>query len=119
MILQASLNCYSLAKKKETETIKKYNKQISNRNIMKKIFSTLAIATALFAGYSAYNTQNNNELTDIALANVEALAGSNESDTSRVDCVPDGVECSMIIIFSDGYSGVETIYGKKKAPGWI
>ncbi len=30
----------------------------------------MAIAAALFAGYSAYNSQNSNELTDIALANV-------------------------------------------------
>ena len=42
---------------------------------------TVAIAAALFAGYSAYNTQNNNELTDIALANVEALAASDEGTT--------------------------------------
>ncbi len=39
----------------------------------------MAIAAALFTGYSAYNSQNSNELTDIALANVEALAESNES----------------------------------------
>ena len=49
---------------------------------MKKIFSTVAIAAALFAGYSAYNEQNSNELSDVALANVEALAGSNEG----LDC---------------------------------
>lgn len=35
----------------------------------------MAVAAALFAGYSAYNSQNSNELTDIALANVEALSG--------------------------------------------
>lgn len=40
---------------------------------MKKTFTTMAIAFALFAGYSTYNTQNSNELTGIALANVEAL----------------------------------------------
>ena len=49
---------------------------------MKKIFYTMAVAAALFAGYSAYNSQNSNELTDIALANVEALAGSNESGST-------------------------------------
>lgn len=48
---------------------------------MKKIFYTMAIAAALFAGYSAYNAQNSNELTDIALANVEALAASDEGTT--------------------------------------
>lgn len=41
---------------------------------MKKIFSTIAVASALFAGYTTYNAQHNTELTDIALANVEALA---------------------------------------------
>lgn len=32
------------------------------------------VAAALFAGYNTYNTQHNTELTDVALANVEALA---------------------------------------------
>ncbi len=40
----------------------------------------MAVAAALFAGYSAYNSQNSNELTDIALANVEALAASDEAN---------------------------------------
>lgn len=38
---------------------------------MKKLFSTMAVAAALFAGYSAYNGQNSNELTDVALANMK------------------------------------------------
>ena len=41
---------------------------------MKKLFGTMAVAAALFAGYSAYNGQNSNELSGIILANVEALA---------------------------------------------
>ena len=41
---------------------------------MKKIFYTMAVAAALFAGYSSYDTQNSNELTGLALENVEALA---------------------------------------------
>lgn len=41
---------------------------------MKKLFSTMAVAAALFAGYNAYSGQNSNELSDVALANVEALA---------------------------------------------
>lgn len=48
---------------------------------MKKIFSTMAVAAALFAGYSTYNTQQNTELTGIALANVEALAEGIEKNT--------------------------------------
>lgn len=53
---------------------------------MKKIFYTMAIAAALFTGYSAYNSQNSNELTDIALANVEALADSNEGSNGKRVC---------------------------------
>ncbi len=48
---------------------------------MKKLFGTMAVAAALFAGYSAYNTQNSNELSGIILANVEALASSDEINT--------------------------------------
>lgn len=48
---------------------------------MKKIFSTMAVAAALFAGYCAYSGQNSNELSDVALANVEALADEPDSDS--------------------------------------
>ena len=51
---------------------------------MKKIFYTMAVAAALFAGYNAYNSQNSNELSDIALANVEALANIEGSDGKKV-----------------------------------
>ena len=40
----------------------------------KKIFGTMAVVAAMFAGYSTYNAQNERELTGLALANVEALA---------------------------------------------
>ena len=46
----------------------------------------MAVAAALFAGYSSYDTPNSNELTDIALANVEALAGSNEDSDGKKVC---------------------------------
>lgn len=46
---------------------------------MKKFFGTMAVAAALFAGYSAYEAQNRNELSDVALANVEALANNSEN----------------------------------------
>lgn len=45
---------------------------------MKKIFSTLAVAAALFAGYNTYTTQNKNVVVGVALANVEALATGDE-----------------------------------------
>lgn len=52
---------------------------------MKKIFVTMVVATALFVGYSTYNTPKKNELTGLALANLEALAGS-ESEPEKVKC---------------------------------
>ena len=52
---------------------------------MKKIFSAMVVVAALLAGYSAYSGQNSNELTDVALANVEALAQSN-GDNDEITC---------------------------------
>lgn len=52
---------------------------------MKKIFSAMVVVAALLAGYSAYSGQNSNELTDIALANVEALAQSS-GDNYEITC---------------------------------
>lgn len=42
--------------------------------MIKKIFGTMAVVAAMFAGYSAYNAQNEKELTGASLSNVEALA---------------------------------------------
>lgn len=49
---------------------------------MKKIFGAMMVATALFAWYNTYNTQHNTKLTDVALANVEALANY----IDKLDC---------------------------------
>lgn len=47
----------------------------------KKIFGTMVAVVAMFASYSAYDAQNERGLTDVALANVEALAQSGESSS--------------------------------------
>ena len=49
---------------------------------MKKIFVTMTVAVTLFAGYSTYEVHNQTRITDIALANVEALASNSESGIS-------------------------------------
>lgn len=59
----------------------------------------MAIATALLAGYSAYNAQNSNELSDIALANVEALAAGDESNS--YDCNLSTFDCKIEISKAD------------------
>lgn len=55
---------------------------------MKKLFSIMAVAVGLFAGYTTYNAQQNTELTGIALANVEALANDVDDvdDVEMLDC---------------------------------
>lgn len=53
-----------------------------------KIIKTLFVATfALVAGYCVYSTQQKAEMSDLAMANVEALA-QNEGD-GMLDC-PNG-----------------------------
>ncbi len=70
---------------------------------MKKLFSIMAVASALFVGYSTYNTQQNTELTDIALANVEALAtGADFLPEVVVECSSDnyGKCCELLSMLS-------------------
>lgn len=62
---------------------------------MKKLFGTMAFAAALFAGYSAYEAQNSVNLNDVALANVEALAG--DADVSEFNCIKEKDSCSFTI----------------------
>ena len=61
---------------------------------MKKFFCTMAIATALFAGYNTYTTQNNNVVAGIALANVEALAENGDINSLCPNgCIDNGDGC--------------------------
>lgn len=50
----------------------------------KKIFATLIVAVvATFAGYNIYQSQRaKNTMSELAMANVEALADINETDSS-------------------------------------
>lgn len=56
---------------------------------MKNLFSTMAVAATLFAGYSAYNTHKEIKLTDVALANVEALAEEEVVQPDINNCIYD------------------------------
>lgn len=50
----------------------------------KKILSaTFVVAMAAIAGYNTYVNQNKNEMPDLALANVEALADDSEFDENK------------------------------------
>ncbi|MFR3187655.1 MAG: NVEALA domain-containing protein [Phocaeicola sp.] len=59
--------------------------------IIKSAFVAAFIAVA---GYAAYNTQKDAKMSDLAMANVEALAGGESG--GKVDCCPDpGDECKL------------------------
>ena len=59
-------------------------------NILKLVFAS---AFALVAGYSVYASQQKVEMSDLAMANVEALAGG---ESGTVKCCPDpGDECKL------------------------
>lgn len=50
------------------------------KNILK---ATLVVAFALIAGMNVYNAQQSDVMSDLALANVEALASGESSTTNR------------------------------------
>ena len=57
------------------------------KNILK---ATLVVAFALIAGMNVYNAQQSDVMSDLALANVEALASDCETyctSDSRYDCI--------------------------------
>lgn len=71
----------------------------------KKLFGTMVAVAAMFAGYSAYEAQNESELTGVALANVEALAdGENNSKGTlyantagtKFCCCPGSRDCAEV-----------------------
>ena len=56
-------------------------------------------------------------MTDLMLANVEALAGGESVD--RDDCMVAPDLCSMVVIYPDGDYGEDILLGHTKRPGWI
>ena len=59
------------------------------KNILK---ATLVAAFALIAGFNVYNSQKSDVMSELALANVEALA----NDESSVTCVYDKGDTCMV-----------------------
>ena len=60
----------------------------------KKLFGSMVVTAAMLTGYSAYDAQNNKELSDAVLANVEALAQSREDGgvTHTLECGNPGIK---------------------------
>ena len=73
------------------------------KNILK---ATLVVAFALIAGMNVYNAQQSDVMSDLALANVEALASSSENDPDYNPdcpngCLSDGDGCHCYHNYSD------------------
>lgn len=74
------------------------------------------ITFALVAVAIVYYTQQNTELSDLAKANVEALAQTEGSD--RIDCVGAADMCTELVIYPDGW-GENTLFDHTKKIGWL
>lgn len=61
----------------------------------KRLFGTMAVATALLAGYNMHESSAEMKLSDLTLANIEALAQSNNTG--------EGVESCDIFKFNRNY----------------
>ena len=78
----------------------------------KKIFAALIVAVvATFAGYNIYQSQRvESIMSDLTMANVEALAGSEINDE---DCVrASNRYCSVLIVTPNG-NYLETYFDQK------
>lgn len=64
---------------------------------MRKVFSTIAVVAALFSGYSAYKTQSETKITEIALANIEALASNGEAPIYGVSTITGNCENQTVV----------------------
>lgn len=63
----------------------------------KKIIGTVAIATALLTGYNVYESKSEMKLSELALANIEALAGCESPVEDRY-----GITATMTCPMPDG-----------------
>ena len=68
-----------------TKDENKFNESSKNKTKMKKniLKATVVAAFALIAGFNVYNSQKAEGMSELALANVEALADSDEGNS---DC---------------------------------
>lgn len=68
------------------------------RNILKAAF---VAAFAMIAGYGVYNSQKDVVLSDVALANVEALARGEGNNDCPNGCLDNGNGCYCRIWYSN------------------
>jgi len=82
----------------------------------KNLRYAFAAAIVAVAGYGVYANQKVDTMSDLMLANVEALA---LSETGREDCMSASDICSELVIYPDGDWGEDILLGHTKKPGWL
>jgi hypothetical protein len=85
----------------------------------KKILSgVFALALLATTGFGVQESMKGNAgLSDLALANVEALAQSENS--GREDCQPAYDICCELVIYPGGDYGEDCLLDHTKKPGWL
>ena len=87
---------------------------------MKRIISILTVvAVVVFAGYNVHKAQQREVLSDVAMANVEALAQTESSMLIACDysdlfvmCKRTCIRCGILYISVDGYGYSKYLQGK-------
>ena len=82
----------------------------------KAIKAIFIVAVAAVAGYNVYTNLESNTMSDLVLANIEALA---QTESGREDCMSADDICSEIVIYPDGDYGEDILLGHTKKPGWL
>jgi hypothetical protein len=90
---------------------------LTNLENMKVLKMTVLAMVVAVSGMNIYNSQKEGEMSDVLLANVDALA--NNEIGNREDCDPIDDMCSMLVIYPDNHYGDDIIIGMKKKPGWL
>ena len=66
--------------------------------MVKKFFGIFAVVAVMAAaGYGVLKNANQNELNDLALANIEALGAGEGDTTTPIYCQGGAVECARIV----------------------
>ena len=91
-----------------------YKRQTINKMKKNILKATLVAAFALIAGMNVYNAQQSDVMSDLALANVEALAsGEGSSSDCETYCTSDS-RYDCIISWGAGIEGVTCPDHRKK-----
>jgi hypothetical protein len=68
------------------------------KNKVKAMIAFIAVIAVSFIGYNVYKVQSTELLSDIAMANVEALANTGEGGSSTTYCCGNYGDCMKVML---------------------